>query len=89
MEGGRLSLGAFETSLPIRMDFEAMLAYLLLPPAGGVFLLLVEHKSDYVRYVISMEILPFARYIGCELRSLTEGTYFSDFMPGNLACCLP
>lgn len=49
VEGGRLSLGAFETSLPIRMDFEAMLAYLLLPPAGGVFLLLVEHKSDYVR----------------------------------------
>jgi uncharacterized membrane protein len=44
-------MGAFETSLPIRMDFEAMLAYLLLPPAGGVFLLLVEHKSDYVRYV--------------------------------------
>jgi hypothetical protein len=51
VEGGRWNLGAFETSLPIRMDFEAMLAYLLLPPAGGVFLLLVEHKSDYVRYV--------------------------------------
>ncbi|KAK2809623.1 hypothetical protein FQN50_003680 [Emmonsiellopsis sp. PD_5] len=50
VEGGRLSLGAFETSLPIRMDYEAMLAYLLLPPAGGVFLLLVEHKSDYVRF---------------------------------------
>ena len=49
--GGRLSLGAFETSLPIRMDFEAMAAYILLPPAGGVFLLLLEHKSDYVRYV--------------------------------------
>ncbi|KAH8423873.1 DUF4870 domain-containing protein [Aspergillus melleus] len=50
VEGGRWNLGAFETSLPIRMDFEAMLAYLLLPPAGGVFLLLVEHKSDYVRF---------------------------------------
>lgn len=44
-----MSLGAFETSLPIRMDIEAALAYLLLPPAGGVFLLLAEHKSDYVR----------------------------------------
>ena len=33
----------------MRMDYEAMLAYLLLPPAGGVFLLLMEHKSDYVR----------------------------------------
>lgn len=44
------SLGAFETSLPIRLDYEAMLAYLLLPPAGGVLLLLFEHKSDYVRF---------------------------------------
>ena len=34
----------------MRLDHEAMLAYLLLPPAGGVFLLLVEHKSDYVRF---------------------------------------
>ncbi|KAL2868309.1 DUF4870 domain-containing protein [Aspergillus lucknowensis] len=50
VEGGRSNLGAFETSLPIRMDVEAMLAYLLLPPAGGVFLLLLEHKSDYVRF---------------------------------------
>ncbi|PLB33685.1 DASH complex subunit Duo1-domain-containing protein [Aspergillus candidus] len=49
VESGRWNMGAFETSLPIRMDYEAMLAYLLLPPAGGVFLLLVEHKSDYVR----------------------------------------
>ena len=51
VEGGRWNLGAFDTSLPIRMDYEAMLAYLLLPPAGGVLLLLFEHKSDYVRYV--------------------------------------
>ncbi|KAH8695354.1 hypothetical protein BGW36DRAFT_382527 [Talaromyces proteolyticus] len=48
--GGRADLGAFETSLPLRMDYEAMLAYLLLPPAGGVVLLLLEHKSDYVRF---------------------------------------
>jgi len=48
--GGRSNLGAFDTSLPLRVDYEAMLAYLLLPPAGGVFLLLVEHKSDYVRF---------------------------------------
>jgi hypothetical protein len=37
------------------MEWEAMLAYLLLPPAGGVFLLLIEHKSDYVRYVVGYE----------------------------------
>ena len=39
----------FETSLGFRMEIEACLAYLLLPPAGGVILLLFEHKSDYVR----------------------------------------
>ena len=49
IESGRQSVDLFETSLPVRLDYEACLAYLLLPPAGGVFLLLVEHKSDYVR----------------------------------------
>jgi len=51
VEGGRSNINLFETSLPIRLDYEAMLAYLLLPPAGGVILLLMEHKSDYVRCV--------------------------------------
>ncbi|KAG9242617.1 hypothetical protein BJ878DRAFT_160154 [Calycina marina] len=49
-ESGRGQLSEFETSLPIRLDYEACLAYLLLPPAGAVFLLLVEQKSDYVRF---------------------------------------
>jgi uncharacterized membrane protein len=44
------NLEAFETSLPLRIDQEAVLAYLLLPPAGGVLLLILEHKSDYVRF---------------------------------------
>ena len=50
VEQGRLGVDLFETSLPLRLDYEAMMAYLVLPPAGGVFLLLVEHKSDYVRF---------------------------------------
>lgn len=83
LEGGRLSLGAFDTSLPIRADVEAMLAYLLLPPAGGVLLLLVEHKSDYVRYV--------------DMSNLSRGIYLVVFlltvnyaasMPGNQAWSL-
>jgi len=45
-----MNITLFETSLPIRLDYEAMLAYLLLPPAGGVLLLVMEHKSDYVRF---------------------------------------
>ena len=40
----------FETSLGIPLQIEACLAYLLLPPAGGMVLLLFEHKSDYVRF---------------------------------------
>jgi hypothetical protein len=51
--GGREDVDLFETGLGIRMDWEACLAYLVLPPAGGVLLLVLEHKSDYVRYVIA------------------------------------
>ena len=46
VEGGRTSLGVFETSLPIRMDIEALLAYV---PLIALVLLIMEHKSDYVR----------------------------------------
>ncbi|KAK6507139.1 hypothetical protein TWF481_005588 [Arthrobotrys musiformis] len=48
--GGREFVNQFETSLPLRMDVEAALAYILLPPAGGVLLLMLEHNSDYVRF---------------------------------------
>ncbi|KFY31118.1 hypothetical protein V493_01380, partial [Pseudogymnoascus sp. VKM F-4281 (FW-2241)] len=47
---GREALHDYETSLPLRLDYEACLAYLALPPAGAVGLLLVEWKSDYVRF---------------------------------------
>jgi hypothetical protein len=47
--GGREDVDMFETRLGLRMDYEACLAYLLLPPAGGVLLLVLEHRSDYVR----------------------------------------
>ncbi|KAK5128452.1 hypothetical protein LTR85_003120 [Meristemomyces frigidus] len=40
----------FETSLGMPLPIEAMLAYLVLPPAGAMCLLLFEHKSDYVRF---------------------------------------
>lgn len=46
---GREALHDYETSLPLRLDYEACLAYVALPPAGAVGLLLVEWKSDYVR----------------------------------------
>lgn len=63
LEEGRGRLNEFETSLPIRLDYEACLAYLLLPPAGGVLLLVLEQKSDYVRCV---------RWCGCIGEDMTD-----------------
>jgi hypothetical protein len=40
----------FDTSLGIRLDYEACLAYLAFPPLGAILLLILERKSDYVRY---------------------------------------
>lgn len=50
----------FTTSLGWRLDYEACLAYLLLPPAGGVLLLVLEHQSDYVRFHAWQSSLLFA-----------------------------
>lgn len=49
--GTRSGIDLYETSLGIRLDWEACLAYLAFPPAGGILLLIFEHRSDYVRYV--------------------------------------
>ena len=57
-------MNLFETSLPLRLDYEACLAYLALPPAGGVFLLVMEHKSDYVRYVLQATGVTFLHGAG-------------------------
>lgn len=46
----RSDVDMFTTSLGWRLDYEAMFAYVLLPPCGGVFLLVMEHQSDYVRF---------------------------------------
>lgn len=42
----------FDTSLGLRLDYEACLAYLAVPPLGAILLLILERKSDYVRYVL-------------------------------------
>jgi hypothetical protein len=46
---GRSGIDLYETSLGMRLDWEACLAYLALPPAGAALLLVLEHRSDYVR----------------------------------------
>ncbi|KAK7519543.1 uncharacterized protein IWZ02DRAFT_379799 [Phyllosticta citriasiana] len=47
---GSADVDLFETRLGWRMDVEACAAYVLLPPAGAVLLLVLEHRSDYVRF---------------------------------------
>ena len=39
----------FDTTLGLRLDYEACLAYLAVPPIGAILLLMLEHQSDYVR----------------------------------------
>ena len=41
----------FDTSLGLRLDYEACLAYLACPPLGAIVLLILERNSDYVRCV--------------------------------------
>ncbi|UNI19203.1 hypothetical protein JDV02_005405 [Purpureocillium takamizusanense] len=43
-------ISEFDTSLGLRLDYEACLAYLALPPLGAILLLILERKSDYVRF---------------------------------------
>ncbi|KAJ4385651.1 hypothetical protein N0V93_010080 [Gnomoniopsis smithogilvyi] len=46
----REGLNEFDTSLGLRLDYEACAAYLALPPVGAIVLLVLERKSDYVRF---------------------------------------
>lgn len=41
----------FDTSLGIGLEYEAALVYLALPPLGAILFLVLERKSDYVRWV--------------------------------------
>ena len=42
-------ISEFDTSLGLRLDYEASLAYLAFPPLGAIVLLILEKNSDYVR----------------------------------------
>jgi len=49
-DGHREGVSEFGTSLGIRLDYEACLAYLAFPPLGAILLLIAERNSDYVRF---------------------------------------
>ena len=59
------------------------MAYVLLPPAGGVLLLITEHKSDYVRLVAPRWKLSISR--SC-LEADSSG--LADSTRGSRRCCL-
>jgi len=52
MPGGfpAAEISEFDTSVGLRLDYEACLAYLLCPPLGAILLLIVEKNSDFVRF---------------------------------------
>ncbi|KAI0998024.1 hypothetical protein K3495_g10165 [Podosphaera aphanis] len=73
VEHGRDGLDEFETSLPLRLDYAACLAYLCLPPVGSGLLLLIEQKSDYVRYHAWQAALLFSALIFLHLLCAWSG----------------
>jgi uncharacterized membrane protein len=76
---------AFQTSLPLRLDYEAMLAYILLPPAGPVLLLLLEHKSDYVRYERNNNVVvlsPSCAHVFCRFHAWQSSMLFTCIFVG-------
>ncbi|SPO04153.1 related to UPF0132 domain protein [Cephalotrichum gorgonifer] len=49
-DAAREGVSEFDTSLGVRLDYEAGLAYLAFPPIGAILLLIAERNSDYVRF---------------------------------------
>ncbi|KAK9451774.1 uncharacterized protein V1518DRAFT_409519 [Limtongia smithiae] len=45
-----MPVNQYETNLPIRLDWECVIAYLALPPVGSAALLIFETKNDFVRF---------------------------------------
>lgn len=48
----REGVSEFDTSLGMRLDWEAVAAYVFSPPLGSIVLLILERNSDYVRCVL-------------------------------------
>lgn len=46
----------WDTSLGLRLDYEACLAYLAFPPIGAIILLILERNSDFVRSVYAFTL---------------------------------
>lgn len=64
----------FDTSLGIRLDYEASMAYLIIPPIGPIILLILERNSDFVRYGLAKRDKSMVIFTDCA----------ADFILGNL-----
>ncbi|TDZ39217.1 UPF0132 membrane protein [Colletotrichum spinosum] len=73
----REGVSEFDTSLGIRLDYEAALAYLALPPLGPVLLLIGERNSDYVRFHAWQSALLFTAVMIFHLLFLSWSRFLS------------
>ena len=83
----REDVDLFETRLGIRMDWEACLAYLALPPVGGVLLLIFEHTSDYVRYASDFGMMIQEQKLTAAIVSMLGSPACSSPLPLSSTLC--
>ncbi|ORX55665.1 hypothetical protein DM01DRAFT_1345156 [Hesseltinella vesiculosa] len=58
-----MRVNKYETTLPIRVDVEAALTYLV-PPLSGILFLVLETQNDYVRFHAWQSSLYFLSLMG-------------------------
>lgn len=75
----------FDTSLGLRLDYEACLAYLAFPPVGAIVLLILERNSDYVRFHAWQSALLFTAIMILHLLFSWSKFFSWVFFLGDLA----
>ncbi|OAA53039.1 UPF0132 domain protein [Cordyceps fumosorosea ARSEF 2679] len=75
----------FDTSLGLRLGYEACLAYLACPPIGAIVLLILERKSDYVRFHAWQSALLFTAIMVLHLLFSWSKFFSWLFFLGDLA----
>ncbi|GAA5810916.1 hypothetical protein MFLAVUS_004344 [Mucor flavus] len=70
--GQTVRVNKYETTLPIRVDIEASLAYVL-GPVTGLLLLILERQNDYVRFHAWQSSLVFSSLMFAQYRAYLDG----------------
>ncbi|KAM3426603.1 hypothetical protein NHJ13734_009360 [Beauveria thailandica] len=79
------AVSEFDTSLGLRLDYEACLAYLAFPPVGAIVLLILERNSDYVRFHAWQSALLFTAIMTLHLLFSWSKFFSWVFFLGDLA----